>query len=109
MLCLSNFIYDFGLVIEGMLSIIISVFGFDVEILYNLYLKVKLVDGKIIFEESFNDLVIRWLDEEDGIMSVFIDMVCEKIVLNVKIEGSLGFDVDVDKWNDEVNSDIDIW
>lgn len=53
-------------------------------------------------------MAIRRLDEEDGTMSVFIDMACEKTVPNVKTEGSSGFDADVDKWNDEVNSDIDI-
>ena len=105
---LSNPIYDSGSVIEGTLSTTISVFGFDVEIPHNLHLKAKLVDGKTIFEESFNDLAIRRLDEEDGTMSVFIDMACEKTVPNVKTEGSSGFDADVDKWNDEVNSDIDI-
>lgn len=105
---LSNPIYDSGSVTEGTLSTTISVFGFDVEIPHNLHLKAKLVDGKTIFEESFNDLAIRRLDEEDGTMSVFIDMACEKTVPNVKTEGSSGFDADVDKWNDEVNSDIDI-
>ena len=105
---LSNPVYDSGSVTEGTLSTTISVFGFDVEIPHNLHLKAKLVDGKTIFEESFNDLAIRRLDEEDGTMSVFIDMACEKTVPNVKTEGSSGFDADVDKWNDEVNSDIDI-
>ena len=108
MLRLSNPIYDSGSVTEGTLSTTISVFGFDVEIPHNLHLKAKLVDGKTIFEESFNDLAIRRLDEEDGTMSVFIDMACEKTVPNVKTEGSSRFDADVDKWNDEVNSDIDI-
>ena len=61
-------------------------FGFDVEIPHNLHLKAKLVDGKTIFEESFNDLAIRRLDEEDGTMSVFIDMACEKTVPNVKTD-----------------------
>ena len=106
---LSNPIYDSGSVTEGTLSTTISVFGFrcrDSTQPYNL--KAKLVDGKTIFEESFNDLAIRRLDEEDGTMSVFIDMACEKTVPNVKTEGSSGFDADVDKWNDEVNSDIDI-
>lgn len=105
---LSNPVYDSGSVTEGTLSTTISVFGFDVEIPHNLHLKAKLVDGKTIFEESFNDLAIRRLDEEDGTMSVFIDMACEKTVPNVKTEGSSGFDADVDKWDDEVNSDIDI-
>lgn len=108
MLRLSNPVYDSGSVTEGTLSTTISVFGFDVEIPHNLHLKAKLVDGKTIFEESFNDLAIRRLDEEDGTMSVFIDMACEKTVPNVKAEGSSGFDADVDKWDDEVNSDIDI-
>ena len=105
---LSNPVYDSGSVTEGTLSTTISVFGFDVEIPHNLHLKAKLVDGKTIFEESFNDLAIRRLDEEDGTMSVFIDMACEKTVPNVKTEGSSGCDADVDKWDDEVNSDIDI-
>ena len=41
-------------------------------------------------------------------MSIFIDMTCEKKVPNVKVEGSSGFDANVDDWEDEVNSDIDI-
>ena len=41
-------------------------------------------------------------------MSIFIDMTCEKKVPNVKVEGRSGFDANVDDWEDEVNSDIDI-
>ena len=105
---LSSPVYDSGSTTEGTLSATISVFGFDVEIPHNLHLKAVLVDGKTIFEESFNNLEIRQLKEENGTINIFIDMECKNTVPNVKTEGSSGFDVDVDKWDDEVNSDIDI-
>ena len=41
-------------------------------------------------------------------MSMFMDMTCERNVPNVKVEGSSVFDANVDDWEDEVNSDIDI-
>lgn len=66
------------------------------------------MDGKTTFEESFDDLKISQLEEGGGRMSIFIDMTCEKEVPNVKVEGSSGFDANVDDWEDEVNSDIDI-
>ena len=83
-------------------------FGFDTEISHNLHLRAELVDGKTTFEESFDDLKISQLEEGGGRMSIFIDMTCEKKVPNVKVEGSSGFDANVDDWEDEVNSDIDI-
>ena len=106
--CLGNPVYNSGSATDGTLSASISVFGFDAEISHNLHLRAELVDGKTTFEESFDDLKISQLEEGDGRMSIFIDMTCEKKVPNVKVEGSSGFDANVDDWEDEVNSDIDI-
>lgn len=106
--CLGNPVYNSGSATDGTLSASISVFGFDTEISHNLHLRAELVDGKTTFEESFDDLKISQLEEGDGRMSIFIDMTCEKKVPNVKVEGSSGFDANVDDWEDEVNSDIDI-
>lgn len=106
--CLGNPVYNSGSATDGTLSASISVFGFDTEISHNLHLRAELVDGKTTFEESFDDLKISQLEEGDGRMSIFIDMMCEKKVPNVKVEGSSGFDANVDDWEDEVNSDIDI-
>lgn len=106
--CLGNPVYNSGSATDGTLSASISVFGFDTEISHNLHLRAELVDGKTTFEESFDDLKISQLEEGGGRMSIFIDMTCEKKVPNVKVEGSSGFDANVDDWEDEVNSDIDI-
>ena len=57
------------------------------------------MDRKTTFEESFDDLKISQLEEGGGRMSIFIDMTCEKKkVPNVKVEGSSGFDINVDDW-----------
>ena len=105
--CLSNFAYDSGSVTDGILSATISVLGFDTGISHNLHLKAELMDGKTTFEEDFDDLKISRV-EEGGRMSFFIDMTCEENVPDVEVEGSSGFDANVDDWDDEVNSDIDI-
>ena len=66
------------------------------------------MDGKTIYEEDFNDVTVSRMEEGDGTMSIVIDITCENTVPNVKAEGSSGFDADVDNWEDEGNSDIDI-
>lgn len=105
---LSNPVYDTDSHTEGILSGIISVFGFDEKIPHNLHLEAELVDGKTTFEENFNDVTVSRIEEGDGTMSIVIDITCENTVPNVKAEGSSGFDADVDNWEDEGNSDIDI-
>ena len=105
---LNNPVYDSDSHTEGTLSGTISVFGFDEEITHNLHLKAELVDGKTIYEEDFNDVTVSRMEEGDGTMSIVIDITCENTVPNVKAEGSSGFDADVDNWEDEGNSDIDI-
>ncbi len=74
-------------------------FGFDTEISHNLHLRAELVDGKPHLKKVFDDLKISQLEEGGGRMSIFIDMTCEKKkVPNVKVEGSSGFDANVDDW-----------
>ena len=101
-------LYDSGSLTEGILSAVIGVFGFDEDIPHNLHLEALLVDGKTTFEENFSGVEVSRVEEGDGTVSIVIDTTCEQTVPYVKAEGSSGFDANVDHWEDEGNSDIDI-
>lgn len=91
---------------NGTLTGVFNAFGFDTAIPHKLTVKALLVDGKTIFEETF-DITAHELEGEDGTLFLYIEITAPPIP-DVKPEGGSegGFDADVDDWGDEQESEL---
>jgi hypothetical protein len=96
-----------GSLTEGSVTGNFPVFGFATEVPHRFVLKMLLVDGKTQLEQDFT--VVPHELEEEGRITLYMEVDAETVP-DVKPEGGSdsGFDVDVDDWGDEKDSDIEI-
>lgn len=91
---------------NGTLTGVFNAFGFDTAISHKLTVKALLVDGKTVFEETF-DITAHELEDETGTLLLYIEVAAPPIP-DVKPEGGAdsGFDADVDDWGDEEENEL---
>lgn len=106
---LSHPVFDEGSPFNGTLTGKFNVFGIDFTENHRLHLEAQLVDGKTVFADSYDDVKVTEKDNGEGGVTVYVEVTTNKVP-DVEPEGSSGsgFDVDVDGWGDEVNTDIPI-
>lgn len=96
--------YDEGSPFNGTLSGEFNVFGLDRTTPHRLTLKILLVDGVTVVEQTF-DVTARDVTEEDGTLTLYIEITSQRLP-DVKPEGDpdSGFDATVDEWGDPIES-----
>ena len=105
----SNPEFSPGSPFNGTLSCEFEIFGLNVIDNNNLHLDALLVDGKTEFEGDCTNVKITENDDGTGSITLILEASTEKVP-DVKPEGGAGsgFDVDVDGWGNEINTDIPI-
>lgn len=105
----SNPEFSPGSPFNGTLSCEFEIFGLNVIDNNNLHLDALLVDGKTEFEGDCTNVKITENDDGTGSVTLILEASTEKVP-DVKPEGGAGsgFDVDVDGWGNEINTDIPI-
>lgn len=65
--------------------------------------------NKTVFEGDYDNVRVTEKDNGEGVITIYVEATTDKIP-DVKPEGgsNSGFDVDVDGWGDEVDTDIPI-
>lgn len=106
---LSHPVHDEGSPFNGTLTGTFNVFGIDFSGSHRLHLEAQLVDGKTVFTGDYDDAKVTEKDNGEGIITIYVEATTDKIP-DVKPEGggNSGFDVDVDSWGDDVNTDVPI-
>lgn len=106
---LSHPVFDEGSPFNGTLTGTFNVFGIDFTQSHRLHLEAQLVDGKTVFEGDYDNVRVTEKDNGEGVITIYVEATTDKIP-DVKPEGgsNSGFDVDVDGWGDEVDTDIPI-
>ena len=106
---LVNPVFDEGSFTSGTMTGTFSVFGVDFSDEHHLHLEAKLIDGKTVFKEDYDDVKVTESDNGEGIITVYVEAKTSKVP-DVKPEGGSdsGFDVDVDGWGKDENTDIPI-
>lgn len=106
---LTHPVFDEGSPFNGTLTGRFNVFGIDFAQNHRLHLEAQLVDGKTVFTGDYDNVKIAEKDNGEGIITIYVEATTDKIP-DVKPEDSSGsgFDVDVDGWGDEVNTDVPI-
>lgn len=94
--------------IEGTLNATFSVLAFDENIRHDVLFKALLADGKTVFQEVFKEIKVNKTEECNGATHITIELVCKQTIPDVEPEGDGGFDADVEDWENEENSDIEI-
>lgn len=96
-----------GSATEGTISGTFNVFGFDENMPHRMQLAAELRDGKTDFTGNL-DIVNISRTEEGGIISITLEVTCNETVPEVPPEGGggSGFEVDVDGWGNDVNTEI---
>lgn len=99
--------YDEGSPFNGTLTGTFNVFGIDFTDTHRLHLEAKLVDGKTVFTGDYDDVKVTQKDNGEGVITIYVEATTDKIP-DVEPEGGdgSGFDVDVDSWGDEMNTDV---
>lgn len=94
---------------DGTITGTFEVFGFDQERDHRLHIDALLEDGKTHFKESYEKVKVTEKDNGQGELFLQVEVHTSKVP-DVKPEGGSdsGFDVDVDGWGDNVNTDIPI-
>lgn len=107
---LGNPVFLPGSFTEGTLTGTFSVFGLDEELPHNMHFEALLADGKTTFEEDITVLKIEQAADDNGNITITIDVDSSTTVPDVKPEGGSdsGFNVDVGGWGDDVNTDVPI-
>ena len=106
---LSHPVFDEGSPFNGTLTSTFNVFGVDFSESHHLHLEARLVDGKTVFTGDYDNVKVTEKDNGEGIITIYVEATTDKIP-DVKPEGGSGsgFDVDVDGWGDDVNTDVPI-
>ena len=101
--------FDEGSPFNGTLTGTFNVFGIDFTQSHRLHLEAQLVDGKTVFEGDYDNVRVTEKDNGEGVITIYVEATTDKIP-DVKPEpgSNSGFDVDVDGWGDEVDTDIPI-
>lgn len=94
---------------DGTIMGTFEVFGFETEGEHRLHIDALLVDGETHFTESYDQVKVTEKDNGEGHLILQVEVSTGKVP-DVKPEGGAdsGFDVDVDGWGDNVNTDIPI-
>lgn len=94
---------------DGTLTGTFQVFGFDMEGEHHLHIDALLVDGKTHFTEDYEKVKVTEMDNGEGVLILQVEVNTSKIP-DVKPEGGSGsgFDVDVDDWGNDINTEIPI-
>lgn len=95
---------------NGTLSCNFEVFGLNIAGHNNLYLEALLVDGKTDFAGNCTNVKITENEDGAGVITLILEASTTEKVPDVKPEGgsNSGFDVDVDGWGDDINTDLPI-
>lgn len=106
---LGNPRYHPGSVTDGTMNATINGFTFNSDVPHNVKIKALLIDGKTIFEQTFEHVNIREKEDEQGNAMLVIE-VDTKPIPDVKPEGGAdsGFDAEVGEWGDEESGDLTI-
>ncbi len=106
---LTHPVFDEGSPFNGTLTGRFNVFGIDFSQNHRLHLEAQLVDGKTVFTGDYDNVKVTEKDNGKGIITIYVEATTDKIP-DVKPENNSGsgFDVDVDGWGDEVNTDVPI-
>lgn len=94
---------------DGTFTGTFQVFGFNREDNHRLHIDALLVDGKTHFIEDYDNVKVTEKDNGEGILILRLEVSTGKIP-DVKPEGGSGsgFDVDVDGWGNDINTEIPI-
>lgn len=94
---------------DGTLTGTFQVFGFNTDGEHRLHINALLVDGKTHFTEDYEKVKVTEEDNGEGILILRLEASTGKIP-DVKPEGGSGsgFDVDVDGWGNDINTEIPI-
>lgn len=105
----TNLEFTPGSPFDGTLTGTFQVFGFDMEGEHHLYIDALLVDGKTHFIEDYEKVKVTEMDNGEGVLILQVEVNTSKIP-DVKPEGGSGsgFDVDVDGWGNNINTEIPI-
>lgn len=92
---------------DGTLTGIFEVFGSGLTDTHNLHLEANLVDGTTTFTGDYDNVEVSEKEDGNGAITIHVEVITDKIP-DVKPDGGSGsgFDVDVDGWGDDVNTDI---
>jgi len=103
----SNPVFDEGSLFNGTLTGRFNVFDIDFSHSHNLWIEARLVDGKTTFKGDYDNVKVTEKDNGEGVVTIYVEAQTDKIP-DVKPEGGSdsGFDVDVDGWGDDENTDV---
>lgn len=99
-----------GSISEGWLTGSINTFILQEDATYGLDIKALLVDGKTVVEQTIGKAIVRRETDEEGNIVLYLEVDAPEPFPDVKPEGGTGsgFDAEVDDWEKEENTDIDI-
>lgn len=94
---------------NGTITGTFEVFGFNSSAEHSLHIDALLVDGKTHFTGDYDRVKVTEQDNGEGVLILRVEVNTGKVP-DVKPEGGSGsgFDVDVNGWGDEVNTDFPI-
>lgn len=94
---------------DGTLTGTFEVFGSNLAGNHNLRLEALLVDGETTFTGNYDDAKVTEKDNGEGAITIHVEVTTDKIPDVKPEDGSdSGFDVDVDGWGNDINTDIPI-
>lgn len=101
--------YEEGSPFDGIMTSTFEAFGIQLCDHCHLHLEALLVDGKTVFTADYADAKVSEQENGDGTITMYVEVATDKIP-DVKPEGGSGsgFEVDVDGWGDEVNTNVPI-
>lgn len=106
---LSHPVFDEGSPFNGTLTGTFNVFGIDFSQNHHLHLEAQLVDGKTLFTGDYDNVKVTEKDNGEGVVTIYVEATIDKIPdVEPETGSGSGFDVDVDGWGDEVDTDIPI-
>lgn len=106
---LTDLRFDEGSYFEGRMTGQFETFGIRTGDDCNLRLDALLVDGKTTFTENYTNAKVSEKEDGEGVINIYVEVSTGKVP-DVKPEGGSdsGFDVDVDGWGDDVETDFPI-
>ena len=92
---------------NGTLAGTFNVFGIDLSQSHQLHIEAQLIDGKTFFTGDYDNVQVTEKDNGEGIVTIYVEATTDRIP-DVEPDGTSGsgFDVDVDGWGNEVDTDV---
>lgn len=104
---LTNPVFDENSSRNGTLTGTFNVFGINFSQNHQLHLEAQLVDGETVFTGDYDNVQVTEKDNGEGVVTIYVEAATDKIPdVEPDSKSGSGFDVDVDGWGDEVNTDV---